>query len=408
MKIMNTICVLLLGLIVLAACGEQPPEADVDTEAADEATDPITGIDQTDPDDGALDLVTGANDATDAVGSISYGFNLYGTGVLESEMPVLEGEVRILIAEDGTTSMLAEMEYPVTDSLGEVVSSASVTASTDGVSAWLILEETREFQYGLMSDGADDLLDLVMGAVMYEYMIPEPFNDEITAGHLTYEGSAIIDGEECEIVKVVYQGGSIARWYFGRTDMLPRRVDRLIPDETGAQVLELSNMIVDDEIDPSSFELTAPEGYSEERYMSFLPPGSVAPAWELSTPDGGTLSLEDLRGNIVVMDFWATWCGPCRMVMPALQAIHEEYGESGVVVVGINTWEDADPVTFMEEEGYTYPITLGGDAVSEEYLVTGIPTFYVIGPEGTILFSARGSDLANEAALRAVIEENLP
>ncbi len=398
---------MLFALIMLAACGDQPPEAHTGEATAAGSAGPGDITDGGEPDDGALDLVTGANDATDAVMSISYSFRLYGIGVLESEMPTLDGTVRMLIAEDGTTSMLAEMEYPVTDSLGEVISSASITASTDGTSAWLILEEAKEFQYGLMTDGADDLLDPVMGGVMYEYMIPTPFQDEMNADHLSYEGSSVVDGQECEIVKVVYQGGSMANWYFGRTDMLPRRVDRFIPAGGGAQVLELSDVVVNGEIDPSSFELTAPEGYSEERYMSFLPPGSEAPAWELSTPDGGTLSLEDLRGSIVVMDFWATWCGPCRMVMPALQSIHEEYGDSGVVVVGINTWEDSDPVAFMEEEGYTYTITLDGDAVAEEYLVTGIPTFYVIGSDGAILFSARGADPANEEALLNIIEENL-
>lgn len=394
---MKLLIPMVIALVFLSSCGDSPEPA---------VEEPMVEA-PVEVDEGGLELVTAANSATDATVSVEYDFSYFGTGSLEDEVPVLEGSVMILKDGEGSSSVRVDMEYPVTDSLGEVVSTALVTAATDGESAWLIMEESKAFKYGLLADGADDLLGPVMAGVMYEYILGDPFTDEM-AGELSLREGMTVGDVDCQQVKVTYLGGSEAEWCFGSSDLLPRRVVRFISGGNGGEVLELTNLVADGQMDPASFVLTAPEGYTTEEYMSFLPVGSMAPAWEMSTPDGGTLSLQDLGGSIVVMDFWATWCGPCRMVMPALQEIHETYEESGVVVVGVNVWEDADPVTFMAEEGYTYTLLLNGDPVADEYLVTGIPTFYVIGRGGDILFAARGADPANEEALQHVIEVNLP
>ncbi len=136
--------------------------------------------------------------------------------------------------------------------------------------------------------------------------------------------------------------------------------------------------------------------------MGAVSVGAMAPLWTLETPDGGSIALEDLRGKVVIMDFWATWCGPCRQVMPSLQELHETHGEE-LVVIGVNTWEQEDPAAFMVENGYTYPIVINGDAVAQEYFVEGIPTFYVIAQDGTVAFHAVGADPANEEALVEVL-----
>ena len=124
--------------------------------------------------------------------------------------------------------------------------------------------------------------------------------------------------------------------------------------------------------------------------------------WTLDTPEGGSFSLEELRGQVVIMDFWATWCGPCRQVMPNLQELHETYGEE-LMIIGVNTWEREDPAAFMVENGFTYPIVINGDEVASQYFVEGIPTFYVIDRDGTVAFHAVGSDPANEEALAEVL-----
>jgi hypothetical protein len=95
------------------------------------------------------------------------------------------------------------------------------------------------------------------------------------------------------------------------------------------------------------------------------------------------------------------------MAMPGLQAMSEEFADSAVVIIGVNVWEDGDPGAFMADNGYTYQIVLGGDAVADAYLVTGVPTFYVIGRDGRIAYTSRGYDPEGEVALRTQILEAL-
>jgi len=382
--------------LLLASCGEQPPDA-----ADDAAADSI--IAQTDP----LEIVTAANSATEAVTSVSYDFRSFGIGGAAVMVPESEGSVMIMETETpGVLCARVEMTLSVVDSLGSPYE-ITYAGSTDGETVWVAESVNRQFHVGTVAGGGDDLMNPLMAGIMYEYIVPQPFGDEMAAESLSYEGTQEVNGVECAVILVTYREDTVARWFFSLGTSLPLRVERLIADGTGAQVIELSNLSVDGEMDPASFVIECPEGYEEVPYSSFLPVGSIAPDWTLRTTAGAELSLSDLRDGIVIMDFWATWCGPCAAVMPTLQQIHEEYGDRGVTVIGVNTWETDDAAAFMEENGYTYQVVLDGDSVAEEYLVSAIPTFYVVGPDGAILGAFRGADPANEEALHTLIEENI-
>ena len=107
----------------------------------------------------------------------------------------------------------------------------------------------------------------------------------------------------------------------------------------------------------------------------------------LTALDGSSVSLAEYRGDVVIVDFWATWCGPCRMVMPHLQAIHEEYADKGVRVVALSV-DQAGPDTvrkFIEQNGYTFPVAMASRELAEAYGgVASIPTTFIIGPDGAI------------------------
>jgi peroxiredoxin len=113
--------------------------------------------------------------------------------------------------------------------------------------------------------------------------------------------------------------------------------------------------------------------------------GYPAPDFTLATLDGGEFSLAAQRGTPLVVNFWATWCGPCEREIPTLQAASERYGDR-VQIVGVDQGESAETVrAFAEEYGMTFPIPLDMDgAVGWDFNVQGLPTSFFIDGDGVI------------------------
>ena len=119
--------------------------------------------------------------------------------------------------------------------------------------------------------------------------------------------------------------------------------------------------------------------------------GRAAPDFRLRSVDGIDLQLSDLRGDFVLLNFWATWCGPCRDETPDLQALFQtarrETAQGGLIVVGVNQQEEPDTVrAFTSEFGVTYPVVLDrAGEVSEAYRVgRGLPMTFLVNPAGVI------------------------
>ncbi|WP_164219622.1 TlpA disulfide reductase family protein [Virgibacillus sp. YIM 98842] len=120
-----------------------------------------------------------------------------------------------------------------------------------------------------------------------------------------------------------------------------------------------------------------------------IQPGETAPDFELETLEGDTVRLSDLRGQKVILNFWATWCGPCREEMPEMQEFYDN-NEEEVEILAVNLLEtetdDSNAQEFIDEFQYTYPVLLDeGAEVSEAYKGSvAVPTTYFIGTDGTI------------------------
>jgi peroxiredoxin len=114
--------------------------------------------------------------------------------------------------------------------------------------------------------------------------------------------------------------------------------------------------------------------------------GSPAPDFELEAADGGHVGLTDYLGDVVLLNFWATWCAPCRTEMPLLQSAFESFQDQGFVVLGIDFDEPADLVTsFGEELGLAFPLLLDpGGKIQQQYKVRGYPTTVILDREGRI------------------------
>jgi len=383
-----------------------------------------------------LEIIKKVDEATKAVKSFSYEARVWDEDKAGKTAP------RMQIKFDGQERPgEGRQRRPI-----PIMRASGKLASADGERSFLVIanekqvivldEKDKEYTIakypgGLLSPIPREVLER---AFMIEFLHITPFTDEINAESRKYEGTKKIGDTECHVIYVKYRGlPAEARWYFGKDDNLPHRVDRIEPQGGGVRVLELQKLDVSPKFDEATFAFTPPEGYQEKKVETpqpeapapepatppapspppaapaapeLLKVGSDAPAWTLSTPDGKSVSLADLKKHVVLLDFWATWCGPCKAAMPGIQKLHEKFKDKPVKVFGVNCWENAgaDPAKFMKDNNYTYGLLLKGDEVARAYNVTGIPTFYVIGPDGKITYASSGFNPDEQDELARAIE----
>ena len=130
----------------------------------------------------------------------------------------------------------------------------------------------------------------------------------------------------------------------------------------------------------------------------------IAPNFALQLPDGGVLALEDLRNKVVMLDFWASWCQPCRDEAPALAQVYREYRQRDVEFVGINLWDNpGDAELFLQQEGHEYPNGIDTEGkIAISYGVRGIPEKFFITRDGVIARKFTGP--MNPDLLRQILD----
>jgi cytochrome c biogenesis protein CcmG/thiol:disulfide interchange protein DsbE len=154
---------------------------------------------------------------------------------------------------------------------------------------------------------------------------------------------------------------------------------------------------------------TLPSGVPEKGIQA-PQEGFRAPDFTLETMDGSTITLSALRGQAVLVNLWASWCGPCQSEMPAMQRIYEEYRDDGFTILAINTtYQDnpADIAAFVQNHDITFPILLDRDrTVSELYQLFALPSSFFVDRNGVIQEAIFGGPMA-EALLRTRVENLL-
>lgn len=133
-----------------------------------------------------------------------------------------------------------------------------------------------------------------------------------------------------------------------------------------------------------------------------------APDFAISTLEGDTLRLSELRGQVVLLNFWATWCPPCRVEMPGFQDVWEDYRDRGVVILGLSVdrGDRAQVERWVQDRGFTYPIGFAPGSVVRAYGGANVlPTSLLINREGRIVHRVEG--FYAEPALRAAIHRLL-
>lgn len=137
--------------------------------------------------------------------------------------------------------------------------------------------------------------------------------------------------------------------------------------------------------------------------------GNLAPDFELRDLDGETVSLRGLRGSPVMLNFWATWCPPCRAEMPYLQEIYEQWTSQGLVLLAINLRESSSQVKgFLQSYGLSFPVLLDSTgSVGNKYNISGIPATFFIDKDG-IIQGIRVGAFPNKEAIEEYLDEIIP
>ena len=135
--------------------------------------------------------------------------------------------------------------------------------------------------------------------------------------------------------------------------------------------------------------------------------GFPAPDFTLDLLGGGQITLSELRGKVVMVNLWASWCAPCRIEMPEIEQVYRAYKDLGFVVIGLNTtFQDSEPdaAAFVGELGLTFPVALDRNgAVSRDYQLRALPSTYFIDRNGVIRSAVFGA--MNGALIQSKVEE---
>ncbi len=361
------------------------------------------------------EIVRAVDETTKKCEQITYDWRFMPLDSASTTIKSASGQAKAIMADTMEDSPFwVEVDNPNTD--GPIGSNPITTVSFDGTNFYQLDYNKKQLQWGSPDTGAAALVGVAQRYMMIEFVHPTPFSDELNGESLKLEGTKKIGEVECDVVHVVYaESQGEARWYFGQKDHLPHRVDRI----SGGYAVELSNVNPKVKLKAADFALKAPEGFKTSEYEApkappapeLLAVGSDAPDWELQSGEGKTVRLKDLRGNVVLIDFWATWCGPCKMAMPGVQKVHEHFKDQKVKVFGISTWENGDkvndPIKYMKDQEFTYGLLVEGDDVAKAYKVRGIPTFYLVDKDGKIAYVNVGYDPKGEEKIVKVIEDLL-
>lgn len=298
----------------------------------------------------------------------------------------------------------------------------------DGDTYWIYRGDLRQYRKTKVLDdqSASDAVFAanIVGTILREgadWKSEEDDNGFIAA---VYGGKESVSGTQTDVAKLILENGYVKLW--AGPDGVVRQAELEL--NVGAGIFVKVNethtdVELDPQIGPTDFAFAIPEGaiavesFGKEPKLEagmaaefpqaegLIPNGEPAPGFSLKDLDGKVAALSDMKGNVVLIDFWATWCGPCRMEMPEIQKIHDDLKGKGLIVLGIDNETDTEMVKrFLSENEYTYPTLIDPDhKTGGEYRVSGIPTVYIIDKEGNVAASLVGYSPDRGTEIREVL-----
>lgn len=208
-------------------------------------------------------------------------------------------------------------------------------------------------------------------------------------------GTERVAGRVCTKVEIGWDAAQVQTvWVDPRTNMVLKYASRTRPATGSAErteiVAEFSIAEANEPVDSASFTFNPASSGSTPRHA--IPAGSLAeilgtPAPEFSLADVSNkqVQLKDLRGSVVLLEFWSSWCVPCRASMPVVELLHRQFATKGLRVLGVNDEEPSEQLKFLRENGYSFRFLFDPDRSAWTlYHIEGIPTSILIDREGKI------------------------
>jgi thiol-disulfide isomerase/thioredoxin/outer membrane lipoprotein-sorting protein len=333
--------------------------------------------------------------------ALSYRVEFAGAGGFFAMVPGVKCDVTLKRQPDHPGTWLSRIEgrREATEAAGGAPAVEILIVGDGSTRTWVDVPAKKVIERSESQVGnADVILAASMGNVR-EVMDANAMAKELNAPNIKSEGSETIDGVACDVV-TVDQGTQqySTRWAIAQSDHLPRKITRAYPG-VGTQVWNVSSVKLNPDVPDTLFKITTPEGYATTvKPAGPQPPttgvelGNLAPDFELTDLKGQKVRLSELRGHVVVLSFWGTWCLPCKKVGPELQRLSEAYKDKPVKVFAMDIRESSDdkPADYMNENKFTYGVLLKADDVAKTYKVKVPPAYFVIGKEGQIAHVATG------------------
>lgn len=310
--------------------------------------------------------------------------------------------------------------------------SGSLLAITDGKTLWRAAPDTREFIRGaannpiLETKGGGPIAEMAIRRVplALNFQSSRLTNNLKHAQQLPNETiEAAGHPVECLVVRADYTPHGAAPgidawsqtfWLHPKTKLVLKSEStsrgHQYPNQphletTSRHITRYTVAKINEPLPPTLFQFTPPPNYREVDRLERAYP---RPALSLIGQPAPDLGLPQHTGKVIVLDFWATWCEPCRVQMPALAKLHAELNPQDAVLIGINDDESAEKATqYMQEKGYTWPMLHDGKlgALRKKFRVDSIPTLIVIDKSGKITAYEVGHSAGAEQAIRAAINQ---
>lgn len=403
----------------------------------------------------AKDILKASADAITKAKALSYHAIATTEGPLAAGTPKYDATVTAIRADVGGWKLAVSGTAATTAK--SVNETSRLELGYDGASAWSLREHDKvAFTESIRKEADVEKFfkrNSAGPAVAWDVLDAKPLS---LGGSAALDGEGKAGGEDCVIIKITGaktdgDPGTTARLFIAKTDDLPRRIERIreVKDTDGTEksvvrVLELSQLKTDKDVTAVPFTLSAPDGYTIKSAPgaartadkpkadnplkgpgvkdkdddkgkggdSMMASGKreAFPEFKLKDKDGKEFTLDSYKGDIVVLDFWATWCHWCVKGMPDVQKLHDNYKNNDKVkIVGLNLFEEKPEaaVKFMKSNHYTYGLLLRGDDLGKKLGISGIPELIIIDGNGKIIQRLHGYNVDMLEKVTKIIDKEL-